>query len=304
MIKSVTVTNDVGESIKLELARPELSGFIVESIEGIGPGKATINMTEMSSKDGSLYNSARVSNRNIKLGISYMWKDTIEDARHLSYKYFPLKKNVKLLFETDNRKTEIEGYVESNEPDIFSKKEGADISIICPFPYFYDAEGSGIQTVVFSGIEPMFEFPFSNESLTEPLLEMGVIQHLAENVVTNDGTVETSVTIYIHALGDVKNIAIYNLRTREIMRIDSDKIETLTGSGIVALDDIVICTEQGKKSITLIREGTSTNILNCLNRDADWFQLAKGDNIFAYTTDSGSENLQFKVEYRLLYEGV
>lgn len=304
MIKSITVTNDVGESIKLELARPERSGFVVESIEGIGPGKATINMTEMASKDGSLYNSARVSSRNIQIGIRYLWKDTIEDARQLSYKYFPLKKNVTLLFETDNRMSEIVGYVESNEPNIFSKEEGTDISIICPFPYFYSAEGSGIQTVLFSGIEPMFEFPFSNESLTDPLLEMSAIQHMTENVVTNNGDVETSVTIYIHALGEVKNIAIYNLRTREIMRINTDKIATFTGSGIVASDDIVICTEQGKKSITLIREGVSTNILNCLDKNADWFQLLKGDNVFAYTAEVGSSDLQFKVEYRLPYEGV
>lgn len=32
MIKSVTVTNYLGDSVKLELMRPEKSGFIVKSI--------------------------------------------------------------------------------------------------------------------------------------------------------------------------------------------------------------------------------------------------------------------------------
>lgn len=88
------------------------------------------------------------------------------------------------------------------------------------------------------------------------------------------------------------------------MRIDTDKLEAYTGSGIVAGDDIVICTVKGNKSITLIRGGKSTNILNCLEKNADWFQLAKGDNIFAYTAQSGGSNLQFKIENRIVYEGV
>lgn len=45
MIKSITVTNYLGDSIKLELARPEESGFVVKSVTGLGPGSANINTT-------------------------------------------------------------------------------------------------------------------------------------------------------------------------------------------------------------------------------------------------------------------
>lgn len=302
MIKSITVTNYLGDSIELELARPELSGFIVESITGLGPGTANINTTEIATNDGSLYNSARVQSRNIVISLRYMWKDTIEEVRQLSYRYFPLKKKVKLLIKTDRRSAEIEGYVESNDPNIFSKEESADISIICPYPFFYS--GDGVNTTVFSGVEPLFEFPFSNESLTEPLLLMGEIQNLTENVITYDGDVETGVTITIHALGEAKKVTIYNTMTREMMRIDTDKLAAFTGSGIVAGDDIVICTIQGQKSVKLIRKGLETNILNCMDKNTDWFKLSKGDNFFAYTAESGTTNLQFKIENRLVYEGV
>ena len=88
------------------------------------------------------------------------------------------------------------------------------------------------------------------------------------------------------------------------MRIDTDKLAKFTGSGIIAGDDIIICTVKGKKSITLQRAGKTTNILNCLVKNANWFQLAKGDNLFAYTADSGASNLQFKIENRIIYEGV
>lgn len=304
MIKTITVTNYLGDSIKLDLARPEDSGFLVTSITGLGAGKATINTVEIATNDGSLYNSARVSSRNIVISLRYLWKDTIEDVRQLSYKYFPLKRKVKLLIETDNRSAEIEGYVESNEPDIFSKEESADISIICGFPFFYSAENGGIQTTIFSGIEPLFEFPFSNESLTDFLLEMGEIRNRRDNIIIYNGDVETGLTITIHAIGSASNIAIYNINTRDVLRINTDKMASLTGSAVVKSDDIIICTERGNKSATLLRGGKKINILNCIERDVTWFQLAKGENIFAYTAETGSSNLQFKIENKVVYEGV
>ena len=46
MIKSVTITNHLDESIKLDLFNPEESGFIIKNIEGLGPVKANINFKE------------------------------------------------------------------------------------------------------------------------------------------------------------------------------------------------------------------------------------------------------------------
>lgn len=304
MIKSITVTNYLGDSLKFDLTDPDSSGFIVKSVTGLGPGSATINTTEVSTNDGGLFNSSRLSSRNIVLSLVFLWKASVEDVRQLSYKYFPIKKKLKLLIETDNRKAEIEGYVETNDPNIFSNQEGTDVSIICPYPYFYSAGEDGLNTTIFSGIEPMFEFPFSNESLIENLLIMGEIQNKTEQVITYSGDSEIGVTITISALGEASNITIYNTGTREVMKIDTNKLASLTGSGIVSGDEIIICTVKGSKSIVLVRSGVTTNILNCLDKNSDWFQLAKGDNVFAYTAEEGSSNLQFKIENRVVYEGV
>ena len=65
-----------------------------------------------------------------------------------------------MIFETDNRMCETTGWVESNEPTIFSREEGCQISVICPDPYFYSLSKD---STIFSGIEPALEFPFSNE---------------------------------------------------------------------------------------------------------------------------------------------
>ena len=307
MIYSIVVTNYLGDRIKLELGKPDVSGFLIKSITGLGPAKANVNTTEVSTNDGSLFNSARLSQRNVVLDmvfINTIYGESIEDLRQKSYKYFPLKKSVELTIETDNRYVKTTGYVESNEPNIFSSQEGTQISIICPDPYFYSAGEDGNNVTNFYSIDPMFEFPFSNESLDEPLLVFGEIQIKTEGVITYYGDSEIGVMIYIHAIGPVTNINIYNTETREVMRINTEKISSLTGKGIVASDDIVINTAKGEKSITLIREGVSYNILNCLDKNTDWFTLAKGDNIFAFTADSGVTNLQFRVENKVIYEGV
>lgn len=176
MIHSFAITNYLGDRIKLDLREPEVSGFLIKSVTGLGPVKATVNTTEVVTNDGSMFNSARLSQRNIVFQIVFVdtvYGETIEDVRQKSYKYFPAKKSVEIIIETDNRYVRTSGYVESNEPNIFSSQEGTSISIICPDPFFYSAGEDGNNVTDFYSIDPMFEFPFSNESLTEPLLVFG-----------------------------------------------------------------------------------------------------------------------------------
>lgn len=305
MIHSITVTNYLGESITIDMRELDPKhGLLVKSIDGLGPPKATINMTKLATNDGSLYNSARLEERNIVLRFIFAQALTIEETRQRTYRMFPIKKPVTLLIETDNRVVTTTGYVESNEPDIFSSEESNTISILFDDPYFYSSGNNGINETIFYGIDPLFEFEFENDSLEEPTIEFGSIENETEKNVFYEGDAEIGIVITIHSLGDVGNITIYNTGTREVMRIDASKIEELTGSGIIAGDDIIIDTTRGNKSVLLLREGYYTNILNCIGRDSDWFLLSKGDNIFAYIADSGSENLQFKIENRVIYEGV
>lgn len=304
MIKSITVTNPLGESIELELRRPEKSGFIVlSSDELLEPVKATLNTTKMANIDGTTYNSSYLGERNITLNLRFMQTDTetIEDIRLKSYRYFPERKQIKLVIRTDKYTVETHGYVEHNKPDIFSANEGTTITILCTDPYLYSADQNA---VTFSGIVPMFSFPFSNESLTEPLLEFGAIENKTEAAIYYDGDSQVGMTIDIHAIGDVGNLTVYNVTTRKQMRIDSAKLQSLTGNGIIAGDTIIIETKPRHKSITLLRDGTSTNILNCLDRGADWLTLEKGNNIIAYRAETGGSNVQFRVVYKNAYEGV
>ena len=304
MIKSVTITNHIDESIKLDLFNPEESGFIIKSIEGLGPVKANINFKELATNDGAIDNSARLSSRNIVMSLQFMESPTIEETRLKSYKYFPIKRNIKFLIETDNRICETIGRVETNVPTIFSNAEGCQISILCPNPHFYSAGENGTNQTIFYGTEPLFEFPFSNESLTEDLIEFGSIENRTEGTIYYDGDAEIGITIQIHAVGEAEGLVIYNTKTREIMRINDDKLKSLMGSGIQAGDEITITTSRGEKGIYMLRNGVTTNILNSLEKPIKWFQLSKGDNTFAYTASAGLTNLQFRIENKVIYEGV
>lgn len=304
MIKSVTITNHLDESIKLDLFNPDESGFIIKNIDGLGPVKANINFKELATNDGSIDNSARLSSRNIVMSLQFIESPTIEETRLKSYKYFPIKRNIKILIETDNRICETIGRVETNVPTIFSNAEGCQISILCPNPYFYSAGENGANQTIFYGTDPLFEFPFSNESLTEDLIEFGSIENRTEGTIYYDGDAEIGITIQIHAVGEAEGLVIYNVRTREIMRIDDNKLKSLIGSGIQAGDEITITTSRGEKGIYILRSGVKTNILNSLEKPIKWFQLLKGDNTFAYTASAGLTNLQFRIENKVIYEGV
>jgi hypothetical protein len=304
MINSITITNHLSESITLDLRFPERSGFLVREITGLGPTKANINATELSTTDGSMFNSARLTARNIVLSLVLLPNPTIELTRRDSYRYFPVKKRVLLTIETDTRTCSIYGYIESNEPNIFSNQVSTQISILCPNPYFYSTGNLENTITVFSGLTPAFTFPFSNESISENLISFGEVIVNQEKNIYYSGDSEIGLMIYIHAIGAVTNLTVYNAITSEIMKIDTTKLATLTGFGIIEGDDIVISTVKGNKYIELLRDGVYINILNCLDRDTQWFQLAKGDNLFGFMADVGEANIQARIENQTVYEGV
>ena len=135
MLKKIVVTNFRNESIEYDIEGVQAeneSGLLITSIDGLGPVKATINMTDIPTSDGSVFNSARLNSRNIVIKAKFTSASSIEEARHLSYRYFPVKSKVKIQVVTDTRTVETEGYVESNEPDIFYEMSGCQISIVCP----------------------------------------------------------------------------------------------------------------------------------------------------------------------------
>lgn len=300
MIKSFKITNYLGDSITLELANPDPSGLIVANVEGLGPVQSSINTTELATGDGAVFSSSRLGTRNIVMSLIFQENPSVEDIRHVTYKYFPIKRKVTVTVETDTRTVETYGYVESNTPVIWSTQEYTQISIICPDPYFYEI---GDSYMIFMGVTPLFEFPFENP-VGSPEIEFGEIVYDKRAILTYKGDVETGVLITIHALDTVKNITLYNVNTRESMKINTDRIFTLTGDIFGATDDIIISTIPGNKYCRLLKNGKYTNIISALNKDADWFKLVNGDNVFAFTAEAGENKMTVEFTYKNAYGGV
>lgn len=302
MIKKIWITNPVNETLELELTRPELSGLLIRNIEGLGPPTADINMTELAANDGGIFNTSRVGSREIVMSFQFITDELVEDIRLMTYRYFPQKKNVTFEIETDRRKCKTVGYVESNEPDIFSKTEGCQVTLLCPNAHF---ESMDSQIVSFKSVDPEFQFPFSNNSLQVKLLKMGTINPSYSKELFYDGDAETGLTIHIRMTGEVRQLSIYNATDgAAAMSIDDGILEYLTGSKFVTGDELTIVTKKGERSVTLVRQGISYNILNAFKRPIEWMTITHGNNYFAYAAVEGIQNMDFSIEYSVLYVGV
>lgn len=308
MIKSITVVNPRNESLKLTLKNPIASGGIaVLGVTGLGPTKAEVNTTVISTMDGVRVNSVRAGSRNVVLTLAFVGND-VETIRQKTYRYFPIKKKVSLVIETDNRTLETSGVVESNEPDIFSKQEGSTISIVCGDAYLRASDNFGLTVTEYYEIYPQFEFPFENNPLSGSLTEKDIIFGQIETYQSQDvhywGEVETGLTFHILALDTATNVSVSNPETGQTITIDSAKLATLTGSGIVSGDELLISTIKGQKAVKLIRGGVEYNIMNALAANTSWVQLTPGENIITYSADSGAGNLRLTVIHQPLFEGV
>lgn len=307
MINSFLITNHLGESLELTLADPEESGLAILSVDGLGQVKADVNLTDLAGSDYHTVNSAKLTNRNIVFKFQFMGDD-IEAVRHTCDKYFPVKKIITVQVNTDYRTLVTSGIIESNQPDIFSAKEGAQVSILCPDPFLYTVDDT---SVPFGGIEPKFEFPFINEEISIQdengfdTFEFGNFRLIKDKTVYYTGEAETGVTIVVNAIDTVRELVFYNLDTYQKIAFNDDIIASITGGqSISAGDRIVLSTAKTQKSIYLIRGGVVYNIINALGMPVDWFELKRGDNIFTYSASQGEYDMDISIKYRIAYKGI
>lgn len=120
------------------------SEIFVKDIQGLGPVQASIATQDFAFQDGAGFVSSRASTRNVVLTLGYkprpMTGMDIQTLRRSLYPIFRPKGLVRMVFQSDYlRDVEIEGYVETHEPSIFSAEPEVQISILCLDPYFRSA---------------------------------------------------------------------------------------------------------------------------------------------------------------------
>lgn len=120
--------------------RAALDLIQVQDIQGLDPVKATVNITDYADIDGGYFTGAATPERNIVVTFGYNpdWNaNTIESLRQNLYKYFMPKQSVRVTITSTHLPTvQIDGIVESIDPDIFAQDPAVAVSIICPAPDF------------------------------------------------------------------------------------------------------------------------------------------------------------------------
>lgn len=314
MIKSVTVTNYRGDSLEMPLEWPNPSGLLISKIDGITPGNVQVNSQDFAVLDGGVYNSSRMQTRNITIEFYYgrgsqvadIDNHDVETSRHIAYRYFPVKTQVRLDFLTDERSLSIWGYVEGNDTDIFSEHEKGQVSIVCPDPYFY--EQSTIAFELGSSTKE-FEFPFSNESLTKPLICFGDYGPKSMYEINYNGDIEVGAVIRVHFLENqtVPELTIYDVSHNKKLVLDFEEIKANTGvDTILRYGDIVFSSVRGEKDIYYERYGKKTSIIGAFDvMNFPWMYLTPGENIFGYDVDEEYlDEFSVTIEHRGAYGGV
>lgn len=150
--------------------REETDLLQIRDIQGLDPVKAGISSTPLGSVDGTSIGGASVENRNIVLTIrpNPDWDTwTYESLRRLLYTYFMPKRDVRLVFYSNDLDTvDIYGVVESVAVNQFSKDPELVVSIICPDPYFTSLDPTVVtgKTVPPGGAVTVVNYPGNVET--------------------------------------------------------------------------------------------------------------------------------------------
>ena len=280
------------------------SNYQVLSITGLNPPNAQINTSTVAGLDGSKFNSSKLNNRNIVITLKI--NGDIEANRINLYKYFSTKEWCKFYYENEHRNVYIDCYVENFECDLFVKDEIAQISLICPNPYFKDMEEI-IDDI--SKALAAFEFPFAHgskgatnpsvpkDTSTDNAIPFSTIDMSRITNVYNDSESETGVIIELDVMGTVSTIQIRDTGTGDTFTLDYKFVNN---------DKIIIDTNKGQKSVKLIRNAVTTNLFTAVRKGSVFFQLSIGDNFFGYTADSGAsdDSIHIVFKHYSVYRGV
>lgn len=174
--------------------RPDTDLFEVRNIDGLGAVKAAINTTPYGSLNKEQFVGSQSGKRNIvaTIGLDPDWNDwTISKLRRLLAKTFSPNNTVRLEFESlEFSPVEISGYIESNEPNMFSKDPEQVISIICPDPDFV-----AVDVIQIDGESDQIPWPIDYSGDVETPIQVQVARKYGIPSATPD---PTRVTIQVN----------------------------------------------------------------------------------------------------------
>lgn len=290
--RSATFTN-TEDNINL-VVDGNCPGIVIEHVDGIYAFTGEVLTSPYSQTNGDRYKSSRAVKRNIVIeGKIY---DDFWNNRQLMYRVFRLGSTGEFCYtEPDKSNRYADYYVESVDIDQDPYRGQFQISLICPDPFFYDAEAQHIDLAAWVS-DFIFQHDFIAAGETLGHRESSMIQE----IMNMNGVDGIGVKIIMTASGDVTNPYVYLYETGERITIGTTANPyTLTSSKRVEID-----TTTGKKNIVQISNNVETRINEYLDPESTFFQLGAGVNTIGYNAASGANYLNVHVEYKMRYLGV
>lgn len=109
----------------------------IKAIQGLTEADAIINTSQRIDATGVRVTAVGVRARNITMLLCP--QNDVAAGRDLIYDQFSAGQNVTLLINAKGKQMTIEGIVESVQGDLYERRQEIQVSIICPIPYFTDA---------------------------------------------------------------------------------------------------------------------------------------------------------------------
>ena len=265
--------------------------YKIISIDGIDYPELDISTTSNAHYDGSYINSNRADKRTIIIQAEYQFAD-IENERDKLLSFFNFKNTGTLVIDYSKRKKSIQYNISDfkSKIDNVNDKLNFEVELLCTEPYLRDVAESKLDIALWRGA---FHFPLRCNS--DNKIIMGVKEPSLIANINNTGDVETGMIIEFRALGTVKNPSLFNINTREFIKINT----TMTAGEIIRVN-----TNVGHKSIIKINNDVETKIMNLLDIDSTFLQLAVGDNLFRYNADDGFNFMEVSIYFNPSYLGV
>lgn len=246
---------------------PSDDPVIIRDIDGLGPNKADVNTIPLAGQRGEKFQDTSNGKRNIvlTLGLNPNWTNqTISSLRQQLYAYFMTEQWCKLRFFSDEIPvTDIEGHVESFDPNIFSQDPEVQISVVCENPDFIEIDASILKGVVDDGTN--------------------------EHVVDYLGTVSSGLELRVDRSVDVPaysgpvSITVKNYKGVYTITVDPVTIDTTKSYKMSSI--------QGQKRIqneSIIGDGVITNLMKV--KEGDWPKLWPGENLISVAADTPGQN--------------
>lgn len=292
IIRSASFTN-TDDNINL-VVDGSCPGIVIEQIDGIYAFTGEVKTSPYSQTNGDRYKNTRAPKRNIVItGKIY---DDFWNNRQLMYRVFRLGSLGQFCYmEPDRSNRYADYYVESVDIDQNPYRGQYQISLICPDPFFYAGNPEYIDLAAWL---PDFEFEHDFLAAGE---ELGHRETSMIKEITNlNGVDGIGMKITLSSSGDVVNPFIYLYETGEKIMIGTDDNPyTLESSKRIEID-----TTTGKKNIVQVEGNVQTRINEYLDPDSSFFQLLAGVNTIGFNADTGAENMNVHIEYKMRYLGV